>query len=248
MVQAARKPADRHVLPAVGVEEHRQADHEPDVARAEHEDAGGRQQVDGAGLGEQLRESSSTTSPCPASAAARSRTPARTQAEQSGHQPERRTEPDELQQGAADEEANALHGVLRAGEPGDPAEQLPSALLRRRLDRGFRGGLGQVLGDTGDALRGHHPGDRAVAPQAGSSADSISRPPICSASPMREHARNAEARRQPAAAEIGEDARRLVEQEQERQRERRVAELVEMQQHQHPKGAVGEGEAPVGSP
>ena len=46
-----------------------------------------------------------------------------------GHQPQRRAEADELQQQAADEEAGALHGVLRAGEPGDPAEQLPGALL-----------------------------------------------------------------------------------------------------------------------
>ena len=48
-----------------------------------------------------------------------------------------------------------------------------------------------------------------------------------------QHARNAEARGQPAAAEIGEDAGRLVQQEQERQHERRVAEAVEVQQHQH---------------
>ena len=61
----------------------------------------------------------------------------------------------------------------------------------------------------------------------------------------REHARDAEARRQPAAAEIGEDAGRLVQQEQERQHERRVAERVEMQQHQHAHRAVGEREAQV---
>ena len=64
--------------------------------------------------------------------------------------------------------------------------------------------------------------------------------------PDGQHARDAEARRQPAAAQVGDDAGELVEQEQERQRERRVAELEEVQQHQHAQRAVDQGEAPVG--
>ena len=60
-----------------------------------------------------------------------------------------------------------------------------------------------------------------------------------------QHARNAEARGEPAAAEIGEDARRLIKQEEERQHERRVAKAIEMQQHQHAQGAVRQRETPI---
>ena len=60
-----------------------------------------------------------------------------------------------------------------------------------------------------------------------------------------QHARNAEARGEPAAAEIGEDAGRFIEQEEERQHEGRVAEAVEMQQHQHAQRAVRERETPI---
>ena len=95
-----------------------------------------------------------------------------------------RAEADQLQQQAADEKANALHRVLRAGEPRDPAEQLTGAACRRRLDRGLRGRLGQVLGDAGDALRGHDPGYGSAALHSGWSADSISSPAICSVSPI----------------------------------------------------------------
>ena len=63
-----------------------------------------------------------------------------------------------------------------------------------------------------------------------------------------EHEREpqARARGQPAADQVGDDAEELVEQKQERELDRRVAELVEMQQHQHAQRAVGERERPVG--
>ena len=80
----------------------------------------------------------------------------------------------------------------------------------------------------------------SAAPQAGFKRRQHAQPGDLQHQAGRQHARNAEARRQPAAADIGEDARRLVQQEQERQHERRVAEAVEMQQHQHADGAVGE--------
>ena len=60
-----------------------------------------------------------------------------------------------------------------------------------------------------------------------------------------EHARDAKAHGQPAAAEIGENTGGLIEQEQERQHEGRVAEAVEMQQHQHAERAIRQREAPV---
>ena len=86
----------------------------------------------------------------------------------------------------------------------------------------------------------------AAAVQPGSSADSMSEAGDLQRLADRQHARDAEARGQPAAAEIGDDAGELVEQEQEGERERRVAELEEMQQHQHAQRAVDQGEAPVG--
>ena len=121
---------------------------------------------------------------------------------------------------------------------------LPSA--RRRLDRGFRRRLGQVLGDAGDALRDDHPGDRRGRAPAGIERRQHQQAGDLQHLADRQHARNAEARREPAAAEVGDDAGELVEQEQERQRERRVAELEEMEQHQHPQRAVDQREAPVG--
>ncbi len=86
----------------------------------------------------------------------------------------------------------------------------------------------------------------AASVQPGSSADSMARPAICKRLADRQHARDAEARGQPAAAQIGDDAGEFVEQEQESEREGRVAELEEMQQHQHAQRAVDQGEAPVG--
>ena len=43
------------------------------------------------------------------------------------------------------------------------------------------------------------------------------------------------------------DAEEFIEQEQERQFQRRVAECVKVQQNQHPQRAVGQGEPPIGS-
>src|SRR5436189_238463 len=67
-----------------------------------------------------------------------------------------------------------------------------------------------------------------------------------SATTPRENLRlGAEAPREPATAEIGEDAGRLVKQKERGEHERRVTERVEMQQHQHAQGAVGQRKAPV---
>ena len=51
----------------------------------------------------------------------------------------------------------------------------------------------------------------------------------------------------PSAEEIRDDPEELIEQEQERDGNAVVAELVKMQNHQHPERAVGDGEAPIGS-
>ncbi len=49
-----------------------------------------------------------------------------------------------------------------------------------------------------------------------------------------------------AAEEIGDDAEDFVEDEQRSHRKRGVAEVVEVEQHQHAGGAVGNGIGPVG--
>jgi hypothetical protein len=85
----------------------------------------------------------------------------------------------------------------------------------------------------------------AARAQLGASADSIPSAAICSARPQERHP-HAEARRDPPAEQVGDDAEQLVEQEQERELDRRVAEAVEVQQHQHPQRAVGQRERPVG--
>ena len=140
---------------------------------------------------------------------------------------------------------DALHGILGPGEPGDPAEQLAGATFRRRLDRGFRGRLGDIFRHARDPLRGDDPRDRKGCAPGGIERREEQQAGDLQGQAGHQHARDAEARGEPAAAEIGEDAGGLVEQKQERQHERRVAEAVEMQQHQHPQRAVRQGEAPV---
>ena len=58
---------------------------------------------------------------------------------------------------------------------------------------------------------------------------------------------HAGSRGDPSAEEIRDDPKELVEQKQERDGNTVVAELVEMQDDQHPQRAVGDREAPVGS-
>ncbi|MNV87964.1 hypothetical protein D3C71_1821270 [compost metagenome] len=48
-----------------------------------------------------------------------------------------------------------------------------------------------------------------------------------------------------AAHQVGDHAEHFIEQEQRRNLQRRVAQRMEVQYHQHAQGAVGEGEGPV---
>ncbi len=61
-----------------------------------------------------------------------------------------------------------------------------------------------------------------------------------------QHAGDAVTRCQPAPDEVGGNAGGLVEQKKQGQGQRRIPELVKVQQHQHAQGAVGESKAPVG--
>ncbi len=64
------------------------------------------------------------------------------------------------QQQAADEEADALERVLRAGQDRYPAEERGRCVRRDdELDGALRAHLGEVLGDPGERLGRHHVGD-----------------------------------------------------------------------------------------
>ena len=155
-----------------------------------------------------------------------------------------------MQQQTAQEESESLHGVLAAGEPRDPLEQLPFTLaLGRRLrdlDRGFAGRLGQILGHAANPLRDHHPRNghggtpgrihEGQHQEAGDLSDQADR----------QHAGNAKARREPSTDQVRQDAGGLIQQEQEREYKRGEAEFVEVHQHQHAQRAVGQREPPIG--
>jgi hypothetical protein len=167
------------------------------------------------------------------------------QRQQRGHQPQRCLEAQALQQQPAEEEADALHRVLAAREEGHPLEELARGAACRELDRRLAGRLGQVLGHAADALSQHHPGDRRRGRPGGRQRRQQQEAGDLRGQADGQHPGNAIARGQPAADEVGSDASRLVQQEEEGQREGRVAQAVEVQQHQHAQRAVGEGEAPV---
>src|SRR5260370_25111380 len=64
--------------------------------------------------------------------------------------------------------------------------------------------------------------------------------------PYRKQAGNTETGCKVAAREIGGYSRRLIEQEQEGQRKRRIAEAEKVKQHQHAQGAVDQRKPPIG--
>jgi hypothetical protein len=99
--------------------------------------------------------------------------------------------------------------------------------------------------DPGDALCHHHPGRRGRRGPAGVEQGEHDQAHDLQGLADRQHTRDAEARGQPAAAEIGGDTGGLVEQEQEGEREGRVAEPEEVQQHQHAQRPVDQGETPI---
>ena len=63
--------------------------------------------------------------------------------------------------------------------------------------------------------------------------------------PAVKRAREPKARRDPARGEIGHHPGDFIEQKQPRERQRREAQAVEMQQNQHPERAIGQHEAPI---
>ena len=116
-------------LPAAGIEKDRQADHEPDSRAPNRKMRAAASRL----TPRDLANSSRTVFEAfalPSCAAGSDNSPA-TKIAADAAPPSaraRRGSPATSQQQAADEEADALHGVLRAGEPGDPFEQLARAV------------------------------------------------------------------------------------------------------------------------
>ena len=202
----------------MGVEEDRQPDDEPDVARAEHEDARRRQQVDGARSWRTARGTISTPSPCRASRGRLSSTPARI--DRQHRRPSATARRGSRRSSSSSPPTKKPKPFIAFFEPVNHATQRnswPGAAAEVALIADFEAVLVMSLATPAMPCAVDDPGDREgraprrIERRQHQQADDLQR------QPDRQHARDAEARRQPAAAEIGEDPGRLVEQEQEGQ-------------------------------
>jgi len=154
-------------------------------------------------------------------------------------------EADHREQETAEEETDAFEGVLRSGQYCHPLEQRGFRVLwHDQLDRALGTHLGQVLGDPGERLGGHDVGNDQ--PAFRGEPEHAEREDLDRES-GEEGGLEAELGGDPAADEVGDDAEDLVEEEEGGNFEGAIAELVEVEQHQHPAGAVGQRVGPVGA-
>ena len=166
-----------------------------------------------------------------------------TTSDHDGHRPQRGVVADPRQERGAEEEPDTLERVLRAGQDRHQPEQCTVA--GDELDGALRAHLGEVLGDPGERLESHHEHDpRPLDPARVEEREPDERHDL-QAEPGEQRAVQAASRADPAADQVGDDPHELVQEEQERDRDRGVAEFVEVQQHEHPERAVGERERPV---
>ena len=128
---------------------------------------------------------------------------------------QRGLEAEQRQQQAAEEEADALERVLRAGQDRHPPEERGWRVLGHdELDGALGAHLREVLGDARQRLRGHHVGDDE--PRRGREGEHAERDDLDRRGPSNSVVLQPEARGEPAADEVRDDAEDLVEQEQER--------------------------------
>ena len=235
--------ADLPEAPAkLAAQEDGQADDEPDVARGEQGEPSGGEHVHGPALREHLREAGVGVGPAELSADLRRGDEQRDQHKR-GQREQRDAEADEGEEQAAEEEADTLERVLRARQDRHPAKELVGSICGGdKLDRALRAHLGQVLGDSRERLRGHHVGHDE--PGSGHEGECEKRNDLRREAGEQRRL-EAEARRDPAADEVRDDAEELVEQEQRGDGEGRVAALVEEEQHEHAACTVGDRAGPV---
>ena len=238
-----KRAADLGVREPQGArQEHGQRQHEPDVTRAEQEQARGREPVDARVAGQDLGEGDPGRG-APRGARQEDGRDHERQGQHCGQSLAGALEAQAGQEEAAQEEAGALERVLRARQQRHPPHQ--SALVRVRhdqLDVALRAHLGQVLGDPAQALGDQHQGYAQARGLRGQEREGEH----LQGEPGEERRLQTEARSQPAADEVRQHAEELVEQEQRRDLERRAPELVQPQEHEHAQGAVGQREDPVG--
>ena len=163
-----------------------------------------------------------------------------------GEDQHRRLKAGHREQQPAEEETDPLERVLGSGQDRDPAVERRLRALRPgrhdQLDGALGAHLGQVLGDPRERLCRHHerhhqPGRRRQAEHR--QGDDLH-------PEAHEQGRlQPEPRGQPAADEVRDDPEGLVEQEQGRDLEGRVAEVVEVEEDEDPAGAVGQRVGPV---
>jgi hypothetical protein len=165
----------------------------------------------------------------------------------SRHQQQGRHEADGGEQEAAEEEAGTLHRVLRAGQDRHPLEQRALGPLGDdQLDRRLGAHLGEVLGNAGEPLHRRRIGHGPEQGPGGIEQAEQCQGQDLQAEPGIERGVEAEPGGDPAAPEVGHHAHQLVEDEQQRDLKGREAERIEMQQHEHVQGAIGDRLAPVG--
>ena len=161
------------------------------------------------------------------------------------HPQQRAAEAGQGEEHAAGEEADALERVLAAGEERDPAKQRAPLVRHEHLERALGAHLGQILATPGRAWTPIAQGTESAGGQSGRISAQAERQHL-QREPPGEGQLHPEARRGIPAEQVGEDAEELVEQEERRELERRVAQRVKVQQHQHAQRAVSEREGPVG--
>ena len=114
---------------------------------------------------------------------------------------------------------------------------------------GFDGALGahlvEVLGDATDRLGHHHVEHAEQLRPAGCHGNQHHQRQDLQQGAGPEGQPQAITRTDPAAIEVGENTKELIEEEEKSNLKRAVAELVEVEHHQHAQGAIGEGEGPV---
>ena len=156
------------------------------------------------------------------------------------------------QQHSTEKETHPLEGVLGTREDGHPLEQLLLPLLliircfrHHRLDGTFGAHLVEVFGDAADGLGRHHINDAQQLGPTGCDRHQHQQRKDLQQRAHPESEAQPVTGPDPTAIKVGDHPEELVEEKQGGNLQGGVAELVEMEHHQHPQRTIGEREGPV---
>ena len=125
----------------------------------------------------------------------------------------------------------------------------PLSIIRGLRNHGFDGALGahlvEVLGNPTDRLSGHHVNHAQQLRPAGCHRNQHHQRKDLQQRSNPEGEPQAVARTDPTAIQVRDHPEELIKEKQEGDLEGGVAELVEMEHHQHPQRTIGERERPV---